>query len=170
LIVRTNASAIPLLCGLSIGVVLGSSPMSRAKLRDAKRRVITGDNAQGQSVIIVDGGPSSEIGNPDMGGLFEIWEDAAFGALKPSADEDLGATRPVLGPRKRNFQVRWFIIHPLPEGRFVKVIKLGIELRCEPLDIFARDNFFLALKTHANSKIVEPFDHRFSPSWIATLL
>jgi hypothetical protein len=33
LIVRTNASAIPLLCGLSIGVVLGSSPTSRAKLR-----------------------------------------------------------------------------------------------------------------------------------------
>jgi hypothetical protein len=55
-------------------------------------------------------------------------------------------------------------------GHFVKVIRLGIELRCEPLDIFARDNFFLALKTHANSKIVEPFDHRLSPSWIATLL
>jgi hypothetical protein len=28
-----KASAIPLLCGLSRGVVLGSSPMSRAKLR-----------------------------------------------------------------------------------------------------------------------------------------
>ena len=55
-------------------------------------------------------------------------------------------------------------------GRFVKVIRLGIELRCEPLDIFARNNFFLALKTHSNSKIVEPFDHRLSPSWIATLL
>jgi hypothetical protein len=33
LMVRTKASAIPLLCGLSRGVVLGSSPMSRAKLR-----------------------------------------------------------------------------------------------------------------------------------------
>jgi hypothetical protein len=30
-------------------------------------------------------------------------------------------------------------------GRFVKMMGLGIELRCEPLDIFARDNFFLAL-------------------------
>src|SRR5262249_18501909 len=30
--VRTKASAIPLLCGLSIGVVLGSRPMLRAKL------------------------------------------------------------------------------------------------------------------------------------------
>src|SRR5215831_12717420 len=31
LIVRTKASAIPLLCGLSRGVVLGSSPMSRVE-------------------------------------------------------------------------------------------------------------------------------------------
>jgi len=47
-------------------------------------------------------------------------------------------------------------------GRFVKVVRLWIELRCEPLDVFGRDNFFLALKAHANSKIVEPFDHGFS--------
>ena len=61
-----------------------------SKFQDAMRRVITGDNAQGHSVIIIDGGPSSEIGSPDLGGLFEIWEDAAFGPLKPSADEDPG--------------------------------------------------------------------------------
>ncbi|MGA9050145.1 MAG: hypothetical protein WB422_01935, partial [Pseudolabrys sp.] len=29
---------------------------------DAMRRVITGDDLQGQSVIVIDGGPSSEIG------------------------------------------------------------------------------------------------------------
>jgi len=87
-----------------------------SKFQDAMRRVITGDNAEGQSVIIIDGGPSSEIGNPDLGGLFEIWEDAAFGPLMPSAHEDLGTKRPVLGPRKGNFQVRWFVIPPLPEG------------------------------------------------------
>ena len=40
----------------------------------------------------------------------------AFGPLTPSAHEDLGTTRPVLGPRKGNFQVRWFVISPLPEG------------------------------------------------------
>src|SRR6202035_886952 len=79
-----------------------------SKFQDAMRRVITGDDLQGQSVIIIDGGPSSEIGKRDLGGLFEIWEDAAFGPLKPSAHEDLGTTRPVLGPRKGNFQVRWF--------------------------------------------------------------
>src|SRR5262249_21391943 len=36
--VRTKASPIPLLCGLSIGVVLGSRPMSRAKLRVSPAR------------------------------------------------------------------------------------------------------------------------------------
>jgi hypothetical protein len=87
-----------------------------SKFQDAMRRVITGDNAQGQSVIIIDGGPSSEIGSPDLGGLFEIWEDAAAGALTPSAHKDLGTSRPVLGPRKGNFQVRWFVISPLPGG------------------------------------------------------
>jgi len=84
--------------------------------RDAMRRVITGDNAQGKSVVIIDGGPSSEIGSPDLGGLFEIWEDAASGALDPRLHDDLGTKRPVLGPRKGNVQVRWFVINPLPAG------------------------------------------------------
>ena len=87
-----------------------------SKFQGTMRRVITGDNAQGQSVVIIDGGPSSEKGNPDLGEMFEIWEDAAFGPLTPSAKEDLGATRPVLGPRKGNFQVRWFVIHPQPDS------------------------------------------------------
>ena len=86
-----------------------------SKFQEAMRRVITGDNAQGQSVVIIDGGPSSEKGNPDLGEMFEIWEDAAFGPLTPSAKED-PARRPVLGPRKGNFQVRWFIIHPQPDS------------------------------------------------------
>jgi len=84
--------------------------------REAMRRVITGDDASGQSVVIIDGGPSSEIGAPDLGGLFEIWEDAAVGPLDPRAHDDLGASRPVLGPRKGNVQVRWFVINPLPGG------------------------------------------------------
>jgi hypothetical protein len=63
-----------------------------SKFQGAMRRLVTGDNAQGQSVVIIDGGPSSEKGNPDLGEMFEIWEDAAFGPLMPSAEEDLGAT------------------------------------------------------------------------------
>ena len=89
---------------------------TNVKFQDTMRRVITGDNAQGGSVVMIDGGPSSQKGNPDLGEMFEIWEDAAFGVLTPSADEDLGAARPVLGPRKGNFQVRWFVIHPQPDS------------------------------------------------------
>jgi hypothetical protein len=75
-----------------------NSPLLRkielmSKFQDTMRRLITGDNAQGQSVVIIDGGPSSQKGNPDLGEMFEIWEDAAFGVLTPSANEDLGATR-----------------------------------------------------------------------------
>lgn len=87
-----------------------------SSFRDAMRRVVTGDDAQGKSVVIIDGGPSSEIGSPDLGGLFEIWEDAASGALDPRLNDDLGTKRPVLGPRKGNVQVRWFVISPLPVG------------------------------------------------------
>jgi naringenin degradation protein FdeH len=84
--------------------------------REAMRRVITGDDADGKSVIVIDGGPSSATGNPDIGGLFEIWEDAASGLLDPKHHKDLGTTKPVLGPRTGNFQVRWFVLSPLPEG------------------------------------------------------
>lgn len=84
--------------------------------KDAMRRVITGDDADGRSVVVIDGGPSSEIGSVDLGGLFEIWEDAATGPLDPKTHEDLGTRRPVLGPRKGNVQVRWFVIAPTPDG------------------------------------------------------
>jgi hypothetical protein len=85
-------------------------------IQDAMRRIITGDDAEGRSVIILDGGPSSEMGDPSLGGLFEIWEDAATGALDPRLHDDLGARSPVLGPRPGNVQVRWFVVNPLPEG------------------------------------------------------
>lgn len=84
--------------------------------KQAMRRVITGDDSQGNSVIIIDGGPSSTMGDPDLGGLFEIWEDAASGLLDPKSNEDLGAVKPVLGPRKGNVQIRWFVVTPMPEG------------------------------------------------------
>jgi len=85
-------------------------------IKDAMRRIITGDDADGRSVIILDGGPSSASGAPDISGLFEIWEDAASGPLDPRDHRDLGTTRPVLGPRPGNVQVRWFVVAPLPEG------------------------------------------------------
>lgn len=85
-----------------------------ASFAEAMRRVITGDDASGKSVVILDGGPSSTFGAPNLGGLFEIWEDAASGPLDPRDATDLGARKPVLGPRKGNVQVRWFVVSPPP--------------------------------------------------------
>jgi len=93
---------------------MSGKPMS--SLQAALRRVITGDNAEGKSVVIIDAGPSSHTGSPDVGGLFEIWEDASSGPLDPRVHDDLGARRPVLGPRKGNVQIRWFMIQPTPPG------------------------------------------------------
>jgi hypothetical protein len=84
--------------------------------QEAMRRVITGDDAKGKSVIILDGGPSSSFGDFNVGGLFEIWEDAASGTLDPNQRDDLGNKRPVLSPRPGNVQVRWFVVTPLPTG------------------------------------------------------
>lgn len=84
--------------------------------KDAMRRIITGDDGQGQSVIILDGPPSASAGDPAVGGLFEIWEDLAQGALDPRDHRDMGNARAVLGPRPGNVQVRWFVVSPEPEG------------------------------------------------------
>ena len=87
-----------------------------SSFQDAMRRIITGDNASGKSVVILDGGPSSTFGDPNLGGLFEIWEDAASGPLDTRDTKDLGAQKPILGPRKGNVQVRWFVVSPPPPG------------------------------------------------------
>ena len=86
------------------------------QFREAMRRVVTGDNATGESVIIIDGGPSVFAGDPELGGLFEIWEDRGSGPIDPQDHRDLGAAKAVLGPRPGNVQVRWFVVSPLPEG------------------------------------------------------
>lgn len=83
--------------------------------REAMRRVITGDDFSGQSVVVIDGGPSAFSGDPELGGLFEIWEDSTSGPLVPRDHTDLGTARAVLGPRPGNVQVRWFVVSPLPD-------------------------------------------------------
>ena len=83
---------------------------------EAMRRVITGDDLDGQSLVILDGGPSAAAGRPDIGGLFEIWEDSATGPLDPKVHDDLGTRQPVLGPRSGNVQVRWVVIPPSDEA------------------------------------------------------
>ena len=78
------------------------------------RRIVTGHNDNGKSVIKIDGPPARSIGE-EIGGLFEIWnEDGATIDTKSSkerADSDI-----ILSPPKGGSKFRYFQINPLPEG------------------------------------------------------
>jgi hypothetical protein len=80
------------------------------------RRVITGEGADGHSLVIVNGPPAGEIGDPDLGGLFEIWHEALREPLDPKDGRERGEARPILSPAQDCVKVRWFVIAPAPEG------------------------------------------------------
>ena len=90
--------------------------MSHPAFADAMRRVITGDGADGRSLIIVDAPPSSEIGAPGLGGLYEIWHEALNERLDVRDATDRGPHAPMLSPDAGHVKVRWFVIEPPLEG------------------------------------------------------
>lgn len=96
---------------------------------EAMRRVITGEDANGKSLVIVDGPPSGEIGDPNLGGLFEIWHEAVSGEFDRRARSDLGETKPILSPAHGKVKVRWFVISPAPEGAPPEMIKQVVRER-----------------------------------------
>ena len=98
------------------------------------RRIITGDDASGDSVVIIDGPPSATNGDPNLGGLFDIWHDAASGPLDPKSHADLGPERCVLSPAPGNVKVRWFVINPLPPGAPREAINAAARERFRSFD------------------------------------
>ena len=78
------------------------------------RRIITGHNEKGKSIISIDGPPARSIGE-DVGGLFEIWNtdgnDIISYNSNDRADEDI-----ILSPPKGGTKFRYFQINPIPEG------------------------------------------------------
>lgn len=83
---------------------------------EAMRRVVTGDVSGARSAIIVDGPPSGGIGDPNLGGLSEIWHETVTGAINPKDTRDRGETTSILSPGAGHVKVRWFVISPPPEG------------------------------------------------------
>lgn len=80
----------------------------------ALRRIATGLDAQGKSVAIVDGPPSSALASPGSGGLLEIWSEALAGPLDRWSAADLGPGTPRLAPDAGTCKVRWFVVEPAP--------------------------------------------------------
>lgn len=103
--------------------------MSHPAFADAMRRVITGDGADGRSLIIVDAPPSSEIGAPGLGGLYEIWHEALGEKLDLRDARDRGPHAPLLSPDAGHVKVRWFVIEPTPAGAPVEAIKAAARER-----------------------------------------
>jgi mannose-6-phosphate isomerase-like protein (cupin superfamily) len=78
------------------------------------RRIVTGHNEDGRSIITIDGPPARSIGE-DVGGLFELWNtDGNIIDTKDNldrADQDI-----ILSPPTGGTKFRYFQINPTPEG------------------------------------------------------
>lgn len=78
------------------------------------RRIITGHNEDGKSIITMDGPPARSIGE-DVGGLFELWNTDGNDIISTDyvdrADEEI-----ILSPPDGGTKFRYFQINPLPEG------------------------------------------------------
>ena len=78
------------------------------------RRIITGHNQDGKSIVTLDGPPARSIGE-DVGGLFELWNTDGSDIISTDeidrADEDI-----LLSPPNGGTKFRYFQINPLPEG------------------------------------------------------
>ncbi|UPT63877.1 MAG: hypothetical protein M0D54_04840 [Hyphomonadaceae bacterium JAD_PAG50586_4] len=103
--------------------------MSHPAFEDAMRRVITGEDADGRSLVIVDGPPSGEIGAPGLGGLYEIWHEAIGEKLNAKDTHDRGESVPILSPSSGRVKVRWFVIEPTPPGAPPELIKAAARER-----------------------------------------
>ena len=78
------------------------------------RRIITGHNNEGKSVISIDGPPARSIGE-EAGGLYEIWntDGSGFDTRSKSDRADIDI---LLSPVKSGTKFRYFQINPIPEG------------------------------------------------------
>ena len=83
------------------------------------RRIVTGHNKEGKSIITIDGPPARSIGE-DVGGLFEIWN--TDGSEINSKDKvDRADIEILLSPSKGGTKFRYFRVNPTPKG-FSKVL------------------------------------------------
>lgn len=78
------------------------------------RRVITGHDENGKSIVVLDGPPARSIGE-DVGGLFELWN--TDGNMINTTDKiDRADSEIILSPPSNGSKFRYFQINPTPEG------------------------------------------------------
>ena len=78
------------------------------------RRIVTGHNSLGKSIITIDGPPACSIGE-DVGGLFEIWNTDGM-PIETTDNVDRADSEIILSPPANGTKFRYFQINPTPEG------------------------------------------------------
>ena len=78
------------------------------------RRIVTGHNALGKSIITIDGPPARSIGE-DVGGLFEIWNTDGM-PIETTDNVDRADSEIILSPPANGTKFRYLQINPTPEG------------------------------------------------------
>ena len=78
------------------------------------RRIITGHNAEGKSVITIDG-PQARSLSENEGGLYELWNTDG-NEINTLDDIDRADSEVLLSPPVGGTKFRYFQINPTPEG------------------------------------------------------
>ena len=78
------------------------------------RRVITGHDKNGKSIVVLDGPPARSIGE-DVGGLIELWNTDG-NTINTQDSIDRADDEIILSPPSNGSKFRYFQINPTPEG------------------------------------------------------
>ena len=78
------------------------------------RRIITGHNTEGKSVITIDGPPARSL-SENEGGLYELWNTDG-NEIDTLDDIDRADSEVLLSPPVGGTKFRYFQINPTPEG------------------------------------------------------
>ena len=78
------------------------------------RRIITGHNTEGKSVITIDGPPARSL-SENEGGLYELWNTDG-NEINTLDDIDRADSEVLLSPPVGGTKFRYFQINPTPEG------------------------------------------------------
>ena len=84
------------------------------------RRIVTGHNTNGKSIIKIDGPPARSIGE-EIGGLYEIWNETGI-TVDTLSDVDNADSDILLSPPKGGSKFRYFKIMPTPQGVSVEIL------------------------------------------------
>ena len=84
------------------------------------RRIVTGHNEYGKSVVKIDGPPARSIGE-EIGGLFEIWNEDG-NTIDTKSDKDRADNDILLSPPAGGSKFRYFQIKPTPKGLPINIL------------------------------------------------